>query len=59
MKPGVQQQLVATLERARRHLDRQWRDELILGDPDWMVLFDVHFRLAMIERRLRLLGRPQ
>ncbi len=57
MKPHLRQQLVSSLERARRRLDRQWCDELMLGAPEWAVLFDLHFRLAAIERRLRLLGR--
>ena len=46
MRPSVRQRLVSTLDRARRLLDRQWRDELILGCPDWMVLFDLHYGLA-------------
>lgn len=56
MKPEDRQSIIATVECARRGLDRQWTDELILRDPDWLALFELHFRLVAIERRLGRLG---
>jgi hypothetical protein len=59
MEPWARQQKMADLERARRNLEWRWSTELLLGDPDWMLLFELHFSLVRIERRLRLLGRSQ
>jgi len=56
MKSEDRQSLITLVEFARRRLDRQWAGELILRNPDWLALFEMHFRLVVIERRLRRLG---
>jgi hypothetical protein len=55
MKTGHEQ--LSFLERARRRLDLEWRDQLSSAAPDWWRLFEIHFALAALERRLRRCGR--
>jgi hypothetical protein len=44
---------VSELEFARRCFEFAWFRELLSASPDWMKLFEIHYELVSVERRLR------
>ncbi len=48
---------ISELEFARRCFEFAWFRELLSVSPDWMKLFEIHYELVSVERRLRLLRR--
>ena len=46
---------ISDLEDFRGSFLLAWWEELMSEDPDWMRLFEIHYELVSVERRLRLL----
>jgi hypothetical protein len=44
---------ISDLEDFRRSFLLAWWEELVSDDPDWMKLFEIHYELVSVERRLR------
>jgi hypothetical protein len=46
---------ISQLESLRSSFLAAWSEELFSDDPDWMRVFEIHYELVTVERRLRRL----
>jgi hypothetical protein len=60
MKPKTckREEVLAELDEACRALQIEWAAEVGCSRPNWPLLFDIHYHLVRIERRLKRFRRP-